>query len=166
VVIPYQKAFNEFPLSIEFWVKLESVDMTQVLIERGPTGPGYWALCVTEGGHVVFDSLDITGHWLSLRSNQIIAAHHWHFISLCLREGRVSLAVDGKTVTDKDNARKIQPTESPIVLGNGVVGNHLLPMRGILDNLRISKGIRDPDAVPVSALTKDETTILLLDSDR
>jgi len=155
-----EPAFNAPEKTIEFWVKLSESDKHQVPVARGPKAAGHWEVYTTPGtGYACTYCTDL-GDFTSTVS---ITDDQWHFISLRMRPGQITLAVDGAIVIDQKPAGTIAATEEPITVGGQPDGTMII--NGSIDDLRISKGYRTEIAAPTGPLGRDEDTIQLWNFD-
>jgi hypothetical protein len=93
-----------------------------------------------------------------------ICDHKWHYVAAIIEPERVRLFVDGKLAKDAPaTPLKGGPKPGDLAFGQLVEGG--IGCDGAVDNVRISRGVREISATPSGPLTKDATTLGLWDFD-
>jgi hypothetical protein len=154
---PADLRFGHPPLTVEFWAQLSEGEGDRVFLANGVRDSRlYWELVAGGDGRLLlglggFDPAAI----VSDRSLQI---GQWHHVAMILETNRVRLFVDAEPAGTTFLTRREGP--SPIgALGIGTRLEERRPSAVLLDDLRISAGVRDILAPPRQPLVKDRTTI-------
>lgn len=161
LIIPALESFNSTQLTIELWVRLSPISAKQVIIARGLTRtPGHWEVFASRNnGRVGYYIPDLNP--ASAESNVSITDDHWHFLSLKIRPGQVTLALDGAVVIDNKTTGQIAASLQSIVVGAlpDEETSDQFPMTGLIDDLRLSSVYRTSMIVPSKPLKGDANTI-------
>jgi hypothetical protein len=87
-----------------------------------------------------------------------LADGQWHFVR-CLREAeRVRIFVDGRQAADQKVKRQAARSTDD-GLGLGTLVDRAIGCVGWLDDVRISRGLRDPEGIPSEPLSRDDATL-------
>ena len=156
-------AYRELPITVELRAQLNSKHGFNILIASDPKASAqHWELySYTKSG--VF-SLYLPGRGGEFKSSVNICDGQWHALAAIIEPARVRLFVDGKQVLDAP-AKPLTGTPQPggIAFGQLVEGG--LGCDGSLDDIRISKGVREITGVPSNPLKSDGQTIGLWNFD-
>jgi quinoprotein glucose dehydrogenase len=153
--------FRERPLTVECWAKLDSATAYNILVASDTKASAeHWELysAAGSGTFCVFQP----GRGGDFVSAANICDGKWHYLAAIIEPGRVRLLVDGKVVKDAP-ATPLQgePVPGDLTIGNLVEGG--MGCDGLVDNVRISRGVRQISSVPAGPLKKDSITLALWD---
>ncbi len=152
--------FRQFPITVECWTRLADKSTFNILVahEQKPSGT-HWEIFSMAG----------TGNFTAYlpgfapdhcNTNAMICDNQWHHVAMVLEPERVRLYVDGKSVADQPHQRSGKATE-PGGLALASLVDRAIGCTGLVDEVRISKGIRLITAIPDKPFVVDETTIAL-----
>jgi len=150
--------YHELPITIECWVRLFQKQTYNIVVANElKSSPTHWELFTQPGsGHLTLYSPgmkpDHVGTTVDLADGQ------WHFIR-CLREpDRVRIFVDGQGVADqKVNLGAAKSSDDG--LGLGTLVDRAIGSAGWLDEVRLSRGLREGGGVPNEPLPVDDSTL-------
>ena len=155
--------FRELPLTIELRAKLNSANGFNILVACDPKASAeHWEL-YTYSGSGVF-SLFMPGRGGEFKSTANICDGQWHALAAIIEPARVRLFVDGRSVLDAP-AKPLTGTAKPGGLGIGRLVEGTIACDGLLDDIRISKGVREITGVAKEPLKSDAQTIGLWNFD-
>ncbi|MCX7018225.1 MAG: LamG domain-containing protein [Candidatus Sumerlaeota bacterium] len=157
--IPSRSSFNSSERTIEFWSKLAPSSTFQVMVARGPKSAGHWEIYADSSGNASFYAPDLTPGVGA--SSTVITDNQWHFISLRIRTGEISLAVDGIVAVGQSVTGTIASSTKPIYLGSlpDAEAPNTFPINGAIDDLRLSNSWRASIASPAAPFSVDSSTI-------
>lgn len=155
--------FAQRPVTLECRAKLNSKSAFNIIVASDPkSSKDHWELY--SYARTGFLSLYQPGRGGEFRSEVDICDGQWHFLAAVIEPTRVRLYVDGKQVLDRQAAvRADEPHPAALAFGRLVEGN--LGCDGLLDDVRLTRGIRDIGAVPANPTTADDRTIGLWNFD-
>jgi hypothetical protein len=92
------------------------------------------------------------------KSQVNICDDRWHYLAAILEPERVRLFVDGKLAKDAP-AKPLsgQPLPGGLAFGRLVEGG--MQNHGLVDEVRLSRGVREITGMPAGPFTKDERTL-------
>ncbi|MBQ9127011.1 MAG: hypothetical protein IJY15_04530 [Thermoguttaceae bacterium] len=163
-VFPSDEALNARPFSVEFWARLDSKDGFHIfLANEEKSSPRHWELYAFAG---VGDlALYVPGNPAgdTIRSGVSLADGKPHFIGLTMDVDAAELFVDGVSVARAKLDRPYSPTPEGAKFAVGSLVDRSIYCDGVIDDLRISRGIRkfSPETVPTEPLPLDDETLLL-----
>jgi sugar phosphate isomerase/epimerase/cytochrome c551/c552 len=157
VMFPDER-YRRLPLTVECWAKLEDLRGYNILVANEPKSSGtHWELFTMAGSGTL--TVYLPGAKPDhVRSEAMVVDGKWHYLAMQYAADRVRLFVDGKEVANQP----IERGEDRTVKGELAIGR--LPTgeigcSGLIDDVRISSGIREITAVPEKPLAADEHTI-------
>lgn len=164
--VNHRDEFRTLPFTVELWTKLDSKGSYNILVANElKSSPTHWEIFTMPGsGHLtVFAPGLAPDH---VRSTTDIADGKWHFIAMQFEPARIRLFVDGKQFADqevktKDGAFSSSPKPAQEELAIGSLVDQGIGCDGVIDELRISRGLRSISGVPSDALKADDSTISL-----
>ncbi|WP_162136303.1 ThuA domain-containing protein [Zavarzinella formosa] len=155
--------YRKPPFSVECWAKLFSKTNFNVLASSDPKSSArHWEIYTFSGTGVL--SVFMPGMQASaIQSSVNICDGAWHHVAMTFDGTTVRLWADGKMVTEqKVTANKsLANVDGPLLIGGAYAPDHRVGSDGLVDDVRISKIIREFKAVPAAALERDEHTISL-----
>ncbi len=172
--VNHRDEFRKLPFTVECWVKLDSKSSYNILIANElKSSPTHWELFSMPGsGHLTVYTPGMSPDHTKTAND--IADGKWHFVAMQFEPTRIRLFVDGKQSADqevKPVARRGSPdpaasatedlpkTQGELALGTLV--DQAIGCDGLIDEVRLSSGVRAVDRVPAEALKTDDTTIAL-----
>jgi hypothetical protein len=153
--------YRQRPLTVECWAKLDSATSYNILVASDTKESAeHWSLysAPNSGTFNLFQQ----GRGRDFVSEAKICDGKWHYLAAIIELERVRLFVDGKLVKDAP-ATPLQGEPLPGNLAFGRIVEGGLDCDGVVDNVRLSRGVREITGRPVGPLTKDATTIGLWD---
>jgi hypothetical protein len=155
--------YRERPLTVECWAKLNSKQGFNILVACEPKASSeHWELYsfAGSGGLSVYQP----GRGGNVSSDVNICDGRWHYVVAVLEPERVRLFVDGKLAKDAEaKPMKGQPVPGGVAFGRLVEGG--IGCDGLVDDVRLSRGVREITGVPKEPLPKDATTLGLWNFD-
>ena len=119
-------------------------------------------------GHLTVYSPGLTPD--HVRAATDIADGKWHFVAMQFEPTRIRLFVDGKQVADQEVKAKdgafgsaLKPAHEELAIGSLV--DQVIGCDGVIDELRISRGLRQIKEVPSEPLKADDSTVALWNFD-
>ena len=168
--VSHRDDFRKLPLSVELWTKLDGKGSYNILVANElKSSPTHWELfTMPNTGHLTVYAPGLAPD--HVRAAIDIADDKWHFVAMQFEPSRIRLFVDGKQVGDqevkaKDGAfgSELKPAQEELAIGSLV--DQVIGCDGVIDDLRISRGVRPIKDVPSEALKADESTIALWNFD-
>lgn len=138
MTIPFTDSLNFNQIMIEAWVKLDSLAADRYILEQ----PGAFGLNLTADGQLHFYIWDLAA--LQGRTPQIQAPvkqwGEWMHVVATYDGYWLRLILDGQEVTAESHVGQISHVTAPLYIGNKANGTQ--PLRGMLDEIRISREIQ------------------------
>ncbi|RUL86960.1 LamG-like jellyroll fold domain-containing protein [Tautonia sociabilis] len=159
-IAPTDDRFGTRPVSIELWARLLDRDAGAVLLSNeAPASGTHWELVILPGSAALaFRAPGMTPPVVSAEGP--IGDGRWHHLAALVEPDRVRLVVDGQTRADLPVAPRPFPSQrSGLAVGTRIEDRS--PNAAMIDDVRISSGLRDVIAPPESALVVDDRTIAL-----
>ncbi len=157
-----QPRFRQAPMSIEAWVRLEgSVNFNIIAASEAKSSPTHWELYTyAHEGDLSFYSPGNTP--AEVRSGVNVCDGQWHHVAAQLSATHVRLFVDGKKVTETRITRTHESDgfAAQFALGR-LVGDRLLGCDGLLDDVRVSYGLRLISGIPKAPAEKDMSALAI-----
>jgi sugar phosphate isomerase/epimerase len=157
VMFPDER-YRRLPLTVECWAKLDDRRGYNILVANEPKSSGtHWELFSMAGSGTL--TVYLPGAKPDhVRSEAMIVDGKWHFLAMEYAADRVRLFVDGKEVANQP----IERGEDRTVKGELAIGR--LPTgeigcSGLIDDVRLSAGIREIKSVPEKPRSADAQTI-------
>lgn len=156
-----QPAFREAPLTLELWAKLPDRGPYHILVANELKSSGtHWELFSMAGSGNL--TVYLPGHQPDhVNSSANIGDDQWHALAMVYEPTRVRLFVDGKPVADQKIERRTDRPSQPGGLAIGELVGREIGCGGLIDDVRLSKGVREITAAPTGPLTRDEQTLQL-----
>lgn len=157
-VVPAQAEFSAVPLTVECRAKLLGKDEYNILVaNEAKASPMHWEIFTMPG--------DGTLHAYApgrspdhVHTSTPVVDGQWHWLALTIEEQRLRLFVDGE---EKGSAEATQTNPArvpgPLAIGGLVEGP--FACNGLIDELRISRGMRPLAPMPAAEFTPDDATL-------
>lgn len=149
------------PISAECWAKLDGKAGFNILVANNlKESADHWELYTYAGAGDL--SVYVPGYEpAEIRSGVDVTDGKWHFVGMAFDGRRVRMFVDGKQVKDAAVTRRKGATKTGQLggLAIGAYPPHSIRCDGLVDDVRVSRGVRKLDAVPDKPLEADEHTI-------
>ena len=157
------------PLTIECWARLHEATAFNIIVASDPKiSSQNWVLYTElKTGNFAFytNAMDHgTGPHRVFVSDTPICDDAWHYLAVIYESGRARLYVDGKMIEDVAlPPQQGSPTDGDIAVGQLVEGGNgvALGCNGLIQDVRISKGVRNITGMPSAPFQKDATTLEL-----
>lgn len=149
--------YREQPITVECWAKLNSKQGFNILVASDPKASSeHWELYSFAGTGVL--SVYQPGRGGNVSSEVNICDGQWHNLAAILEPARVRLFVDGKLAQDSEaKPMKGQPVPGGLAFGRLVEGG--IGCDGVVDDVRLSRGVRAIAGSSKSPRQKDAATI-------
>ncbi len=158
-----KSAYHELPITVECRAKLNSARAFNILVANDPKKSAeHWELYTFVGSGRL--SIFQPGRGGSVSADVNICDGQWHALAAVLEATRVRLYVDGKLVKDAP----VKPLNGQAVAGGLAIGRLVeggLGCDGAIDDVRISRGVRDISTPSDKPLERDAQTIGLWNFD-
>lgn len=163
LVVEGKPEYRALPLTIECRAKVNSKRGFNILVASDPKASAeHWEI-YTYGGSGFF-SLYLPGRGGEFKTKVDIADGQWHALAAVIEPARVRLFVDGQLAHDAPaQPLKGEPKPGGLAFGRLVEGG--IGCDGLVDDVRLTRGVRELKAVPAAPLKRDATTVGLWDFD-
>ncbi|MFO0919290.1 MAG: ThuA domain-containing protein [Planctomycetaceae bacterium] len=158
VVIAGHERFRQSPLTVECRAKLSQRENYNILVaQEAKSSATHWELFTMAGtGH-------LTAYLPGMKPDHItsvinVADDQWHYLAMIYEANRVRLFVDGKPVADQQVEFQ-QGKTIPGELSIGQLIDKSIGCTGVIDEVRISRGVKDIAATPDQPFVVEETTV-------
>lgn len=150
-------AYKSYPLTVEFWCKLNNAAEFNILVAHEPKeSADHWEIYSEKEKGTL--SAFIPGlNPAIIKSTTMIADQKWHFVALVIDNNFVVLYVDGKEAAKVAVTKQVAGQVIPGKLSVGATGPFVCD--GVIDDLRISDIARDIRDIPSVPQTADSHTI-------
>ena len=156
-------AYRELPITVELRARVHSAKQFNILVASDSKASAqHWEL-YTYSGSGVF-SLYMPGRGGEFKSSANICDGQWHALAAIIEPARVRLYVNGRQVLDAP-AKPLNGSPKPGGLAIGRLVEGGLGCDGLLDDIRISKGVREIKGVAKEPLKADAQTVGLWNFD-
>lgn len=157
---------GEPPLTVEAWVKLRNAEGFNIIVSHEDKASGtHWELYSFAGTGAF--SAYLPGYSpAAINSSAVITDDRWHHVAMTFAADRVRLFVDGERVADEAVQRTDMPRlPGPIMIGYTTHGSGRIGCDGVIDQVRISRDVREIPRDPAE-LAADDRTLSLWQFDR
>ncbi len=158
MLVPADPVFTTLPLTVECRVKLFGTTAYNIIAANETKASGsHWELFTTPGDGTLHAYVPgrTPDH---VHTSTAIADGQWHWLTMLMEEGRIRLMVDGVEKANTESTSTGAPGVSgPLAFGSLAEGG--FNCNGVIDELRISKGLHTSPTVPQGELASDETTV-------
>lgn len=150
--------YRSSPITVELWAKLFQKQTYNILVASElKSSATHWELFTQpESGHLTLFSPGMQPDHVGTTVN--LADGAWHAVGYIREAERVRLYVDGKLVADQ-KVKFRDGNSSDDGLGLGTLVGREIGCVGWLDEVRLSKGVRDLSKVPTESLALDDQTL-------
>lgn len=164
MVVEGRAEYRELPVTIECRAKLKSARAYNILVASDAKSSAlHWELYTQAktGEFAVY----LPGRGGGTKSSVNICDGQWHALAAIIEPDRLRLYVDGKIVKD-EAVKPLKGTANPggLAFGQLVEGN--FGCDGVIDDVRLSKGVRDIALPTDQPLKRDAQTVDLWDFDQ
>jgi beta-mannosidase len=161
-----QAAYSQPPLTVECWALVRSKNEFNILAANEPKASGtHWELYTYAGSG--YFSVYMPGYVpAEIKSSRDITDGQWHYLAMIFEPERVRLYVDGLEAANQQTARNPQAASRPGSLAFGCIDSETLKCDGLIDEVRISEGVRSITSSPAAPFTVDPQTLGLWRMDR
>lgn len=155
---PAKAAWRDLPLTVECWVRLDSKAGFNIFVAHAPKeSADHWEL-YSYAGTGDFSVYIPACRPAEIRSGVDVADGKWHYLAAAIEEKRVRLFVDGRLVHDASVTRpRAAPNPGPLWIGAYPPQN--IGCAGLVDEVRISRGVRAVERLPEAAFPADDQTV-------
>ncbi len=155
--------YRQFPITVECRAKVNSARDFNILVANDTKQSAeHWELYTFAGSGKL--SIFQPGRGGNVSADVSICDGKWHALAAVLEATRVRLYVDGKLV----NEAPCKPLTGQVIPGGLAIGRLVegkLGCDGAIDDVRISKGVREIPAPSAEPLEKDAQTISIWNFD-
>ncbi|MDF1742791.1 MAG: ThuA domain-containing protein [Gimesia sp.] len=163
VLIPFQNAHEQRPLSADCWVRLNQKDgFNIILASHKKSSAAHWEMySYARSGYF---SVFLPGQGGEYKTRLDICDQKWHYVGMILENNRLRLFVDGKQALDSAiPIRKKLASQGKIRIG-GLIEN-TIRCDGLIDDVRLSKDLRNFEIIPHEPAKVDQQTLKLFSFD-
>ena len=149
------------PITVECWTRLSSKSGFNILVaNEDKSSSTHWEMYSFVGSGCFSAYLPGCSP-NGIVSKKDIADGQWHYVTMHLDADTVRLCVDGAEVGQTKFVRneKGTPRKGPLTFGLATQGGSRILCDGLVDEVRISKGLRKIDRVPAAPMAADEQTV-------
>ena len=163
--VPVKDEMLKAPFTVECWARTANSGRFNVFVSEDPKSSGdHWEI-YSFSGQGDFSAYLPGYEPNTIRSGHVITDGEWHYLAMQFDGKQVKLFVDAKEVAARPVSRKADAKRvaGPLAVGTAYDGAASVGCDGLIDDLRISKGLRAIAAVPTKPLEKDADTLGLWD---
>src|SRR5262245_2720185 len=149
--------YRQPPLTVECWAKLFDRGPYNILVANESKASGtHWELFTMAGsGKLTVYLPGMTPD--HVHSEAVITDGQWHHVAFVYEPRRVRLYADGKQVANAAVESKNSPTQTG-GLAIGSLVTHEIGCSGLIDEVRLSRGVREIAGIPEKPLEADDRT--------
>jgi quinoprotein glucose dehydrogenase len=157
VLVPNRDELRQAPITVECWARLHDAKDFNILVTSDTKASSlHWEMYTYKdsGAFAVF----LPGMGGDFPSDKRVCDEAWHHFAMVLEKTRVRLYVDGQVVRDSPIT---PPTAAPVPgdIGIGRLVEGGFGCNGYIQEVRISRGVRDIHEVPVLPLQREVDTL-------
>lgn len=154
--VPGKDEYRSRPITVECRAKLEDKKGYNILVACDPKASNdHWELYTGAGSGKLAVYQHGTG---ASNSSRDVCDGKWHHLGAIIEAKRLRLFVDGEQVLDSEWKRG-QDKQVPGALAFGKLVDGSIGCNGLVDDVRLSKGVRDLTKVPAEPVKADEQTL-------
>lgn len=168
VLVDGETAYRQPPYTVECWVKLFEPKYVNVIASCDPRDSAqHWSLRSESGtGRIEVHLPGYSPEYI--RGTAVIADGQWHAAAFSFDGSKVKLYVDGgpageQTVTRQE---KLSPKPGALCIGMAIEGKTRITCNGLIDDVRISRTIREITKTPTEPASLDPLTVGLWTFDK
>ena len=168
VLVDGETAFRQPPLTVECWVKLFEPRYVNVIASCEPRDSAqHWSLRSESGtGRIEVHLPGYSPEYI--HGKAVIADRQWHAAAFSFDGSKVKLYADGiltgeQTVTRQE---KLSPKPGSLCIGMAIEGKSRITCNGLIDDVRISRTIREITKAPTEPAPLDPLTVGLWTFDK
>lgn len=160
-IVNANDAFVTAPLTVECWARLAGKGGFNILVANEDKSSGtHWEIySFANSGRlsVYMPGCSPNG----VQAPQDICDGQWHYVAMHLQADSVTLFLDAAQVANMKFTRRgdAKRKRGPLSFGLAVQGSGRIGCNGLVDEVRISKGLRKIEGVPAAPLAADEQTV-------
>jgi quinoprotein glucose dehydrogenase len=159
VIVPNQEGLRNLPITVECWARLNSAATCNILVASDTKASGkHWELYTKQGSGNF--GVYLPGMGGDFCSNVEAVDFAWHYFAAQIEPNRLRMYLDGKLVKDAP----ITSTGLPAVPGDIGIGRLVEPgfaCDGVIQDVRVSRGVKDVTQTPQLPLLHEDATIAL-----
>jgi hypothetical protein len=168
VMIDAEPAYRQTPLTLECWVKLASPQFVNTIASCDSRDSAqHWALRSESGtGKIELHLPGYSPEYIS--GNKVIADGQWHAAAFTFDGTQVRFFVDGQLAGEGKVSRqqKLTPKPGNFCIGMAIEGKSRVTCNGQIDDVRLSRTIREITKLPTEPAVMDPLTIGLWSFDK
>jgi hypothetical protein len=168
VIIDGDPRFRRPPLTVECWARLRSKAGSNVLVACDPRESGlHWEI-YTLARTGEFSAYVPGVEPAEIRSGRDICDGRWHHVAMLYDGKEVRLVIDGREAVRQPVQLRhgVPPLPGSLTIGMTLKGKERIGCDGVIDDVRLSRTLRQIDGVPNAPLPLDPLTIGLWPFDR
>ena len=150
--------YRDPPLTVECWGRLFDRQRFNILVANEPKSSGtHWELFTFTGtGRLTVYLPGMTPD--HVHSEAVVTDGQWHYLAMIYEPRRMRLFVDAKLVADAPIAsRNVAAQAAGLAIGS--LATHEIGCAGLIDEVRISQGVREVTAIPDKPFEADDKTL-------
>ncbi|MBL8825246.1 MAG: hypothetical protein JNJ77_21845 [Planctomycetia bacterium] len=160
VMIDGENHYRQPPFSVECWVKLNDPRVVNIIASCDDRQSSHhWSLRSASGTGKI--ELQLPGYSPEyIQGEAVIADRQWHAAAFTFDGKEVKFYVDGKPAGSKTVSRqnKLSPKPGSLCIGMAIDGTSRIACNGLIDDVRISRTIREIKELPTAPLVMDPFT--------
>jgi type 1 glutamine amidotransferase len=150
--------FHEYPITVEGWVKVNDPKNYNIFVaQESKSSATHWEIFTSAGsGHFTAYLPGMTPD--HVRTEKNLCDDQWHHVAMILESERVRLFVDGQLSADQ----AVKFNGGATVAGSLSIGSLIgqeIGCQGSIDEVRISKGVREIQKLPTAPYEADAQTL-------
>lgn len=161
VIIDGETGYRQAPFTVEAWVKLFEPRYVNVIASCDPRQSSHhWALRSESGTGKI--EVHLPGYSPDYaHGNTVIADGQWHAVAFSFDGNTVKFYVDGKPagVQAVVKHQKLSPKPGSLCIGMAIDDKNRITCNGLIDDVRISRTVRDIKGLPGEAAVIDPFTV-------
>lgn len=165
MILPVGDMSRTFPLTFEFWCRIDSTVSYNILLSQAPKYGAHWEIFTAPGGGAITAYVPQISTTDNFGGGDSVADGKWHYIALRFHERSLEIYTDGKLAVRKETKSPLVFDESPLYLGG--IASDAFACDGAIDELHISRRADDlAGAVPTGPAQATPTSVHLFHFDR
>ncbi len=168
VLVDGETAFRQPPYTVECWVKLFEPRYVNVIASCDPRDSAqHWSLRSESGtGRIEVHLPGYSPEYI--HGKAVIADSQWHAAAFSFDGSKVKLYVDGNLTGEQTVTRqeKLSPKPGSLCIGMAIEGKTRITCNGLIDDVRISRAIREITKAPTEPAPLDPLTVGLWTFDK